>query len=524
MAALQCEICGGKLMAKSGGLFECEFCGMQYDKLRIQEMVQEIKGTVKVEGTVQVTGAVKVEGSATKESLLKNAFVKLEERNWRDANSRFEQVLDIDPECAKAYLGKLMVEKKVNKPDGVASLNEPFEDNANYIKAMRYADDDLRSTLSGYLETVYKRNEEVAKRNEEARIAEEHRKEQQRIADEKKSNQNKIKLEPIRKKLQPVQGLLIADAFHTIGLKSDGTVVSVGRNRDGYYYVHNWEDIVAIASSFTHVVGVKSDGTVVAYGNNRNNQCDVHSWRNIVAVSAGHDHTIGLKRDGTVVATGRNIYKQCDVRGWKDIVAISAGSNYTVGLKKDGTVIATGDRYGTEGLDSWCNIIAISAGSSHTVGLKADGTVVATGNNSDGECDLNHWEDIVAVSAGGYHTIGLKSDGTVVAAGSNCDGQSKVESWRNIVAVAAGSDHTAGLKSDGTIVVTRYTGFGPDNSERTHVGAMRLFVDYNNISEERILGRQMRQRRSHGLCQHCGGELKGLFSKKCVSCGHPKDY
>lgn len=26
------------------------------------------------------------------------------------------------------------------------------------------------------------------------------------------------------------------------------------------------------------------------------------------------------------------------------------------------------------------------------------------------------------------------------------------------------------------------------------------------------------------VCQHCGGELKGLFSKKCVACGKPKDY
>jgi hypothetical protein len=30
--------------------------------------------------------------------------------------------------------------------------------------------------------------------------------------------------------------------------------------------------------------------------------------------------------------------------------------------------------------------------------------------------------------------------------------------------------------------------------------------------------------RAAGLCQHCGGDLKGLFSKKCVSCGKPKDY
>ena len=70
MAALQCEICGGKLMAKAGGLFECEYCGMQYDKTRIQEMVQEIKGTVQVEGTVEVKGTVKVEGGVNTASLL----------------------------------------------------------------------------------------------------------------------------------------------------------------------------------------------------------------------------------------------------------------------------------------------------------------------------------------------------------------------------------------------------------------------------------------------------------------------
>ena len=61
MAMLKCDICGGKLTAKAGGLFECEYCGMQYDKTRIQEMVQEIKGTVKVEGTVEVKGTVAVD-------------------------------------------------------------------------------------------------------------------------------------------------------------------------------------------------------------------------------------------------------------------------------------------------------------------------------------------------------------------------------------------------------------------------------------------------------------------------------
>ena len=31
MAALKCEICGGGLIGKPGGVFECEYCGVKYD-------------------------------------------------------------------------------------------------------------------------------------------------------------------------------------------------------------------------------------------------------------------------------------------------------------------------------------------------------------------------------------------------------------------------------------------------------------------------------------------------------------
>jgi len=30
--------------------------------------------------------------------------------------------------------------------------------------------------------------------------------------------------------------------------------------------------------------------------------------------------------------------------------------------------------------------------------------------------------------------------------------------------------------------------------------------------------------REYGLCQHCGGEFKGLFNKVCTACGKKKDY
>ena len=71
-----------------------------------------------------------------------------------------------------------------------------------------------------------------------------------------------------------------AGSFHTVGLKSDGTVVAVGDNVDGLCDVEDWTDIVDIASGGYHTVGLKSDGTVVAVGYNGDGQCDVDAWNN----------------------------------------------------------------------------------------------------------------------------------------------------------------------------------------------------------------------------------------------------
>ena len=110
---------------------------------------------------------------------------------------------------------------------------------------------------------------------------------------------------------------IAAGTFHTVGLKSDGTVVACGDNEYGQCDVSGWADIVAVAAGSRHTVGLKSDGTVVACGDNAFGQCDVSGWKDIVAVAAGGRHTVGLKSDGTVVACGYNKNGQCDVSGWK---------------------------------------------------------------------------------------------------------------------------------------------------------------------------------------------------------------
>lgn len=84
------------------------------------------------------------------------------------------------------------------------------------------------------------------------------------------------------------------------GLKADGTVQMA---KWGSYWSskpEDWTDIVAVSIGGDHSVGLKSDGTVVAVGYGAAGG-KLEEWTNIVAVSAGTHYTIGLKPDGTVV-------------------------------------------------------------------------------------------------------------------------------------------------------------------------------------------------------------------------------
>lgn len=267
---------------------------------------------------------------------------------------------------------------------------------------------------------------------------------------------------------------LSSSVFHTVGLHPDGTVTAAGENFTGQCDVSDWTDIAEVAASGlmngiqdgtvvsqNHTLGLRTDGTVVVAGSNPDGACNVSGWTGIVAVSTNPFYTVGLRADGTVLAVGSNENGRCDVSDWTDIVAVSAGTVHTAGLRSDGTVVAAGDNtYGACDVSDWTDIVAVSVGSGHSVGLRADGTVMAAGRNDYGRCDVSDWTDIVAISAGSHHTVGIKSDGTVVAAGDNEYGQCDVSGWTDIVEVSAGEWHTAGLKADGTVVAVGYSDYG----------------------------------------------------------------
>jgi len=276
-----------------------------------------------------------------------------------------------------------------------------------------------------------------------------------------------------------VTPMVVTGGSHTVGLKSDGTVVAVGHNYYGQCDVGGWTDITQVATGGYHTVGLRSDGTVVAVGYDYYGQCDIGGWADIIQITAGYRHTVGLEPDGTVLAVGWNDDGQCNVGSWTDIVQVAAGRYHTVGLKSDGTVVAVGDnQFGQSNVSGWTDITQVAAGDGHTVGLKSDGTVVAVGDNRSGQCDAASWEDITQVAAGYSHTVGLKSDGTVLTVGGNYWGQCNVGSWTDIVQVAAGSSQTVALRSDGTAVGVGYHYFGQCNvSDWTDINQIASYSD-----------------------------------------------
>lgn len=128
----------------------------------MQDLIRGIKKITQADTpkTTVVKETVISGGNANTAPLLKRAFMFLEDGDWISANEYCEKVLDIDPECGEAYLGKLLSELRVRKQESLKDQAEPFDSNNNYQKAIRFADDTLKAELVGCIEHINTRNEQ----------------------------------------------------------------------------------------------------------------------------------------------------------------------------------------------------------------------------------------------------------------------------------------------------------------------------------------------------------------------------
>ena len=220
-----------------------------------------------------------------------------------------------------------------------------------------------------------------------------------------------------------------------------------------------WKNLASILLKSTHSVGLKTDGTVLVSYDDQCYTGNVSSWKDIVQISAYSNHTVGLRADGTVVATGDNDYNQCNVYSWENIVFVLTASNKTIGLKSDGSVVETSSKYSTgqSKLASWKNekdIISIVSDGYDFVGLKKDGTVIFDSSYYD--YNTSNWNGIVSIAmpCKVKCLLALRKNGRVLITGKDTSKYSDVISWRNIIYLSEFNGYVFGIQSDGKIVLS----------------------------------------------------------------------
>ena len=145
-----------------------------YDMSKIGFIQDLIRGIKKVlckdahkESVIEIKDVDMSGGNAG--TLLKRAFMSLEDSDWERADDFCEQVLNLDPENTEAYLGKLLAEFEANNLDSLLDVSISIENSLNYKRILRYANDEIKQRVITINNTIQKKinEKEEAKRKEQ---------------------------------------------------------------------------------------------------------------------------------------------------------------------------------------------------------------------------------------------------------------------------------------------------------------------------------------------------------------------
>ncbi len=325
---------------------------------------------------------------------------------------------------------------------------------------------------------------------------------------------------------------LSAGAGYTMALKADGTLWGWGNNQkeqlgDGTTINRQTPvqestqatDWLSVSAGYFHTLALKTDGTLWGWGENSAGQLgdgsnieksvptqESSKATNWVSIAAGGDHTLALQSNGSLWSWGDNSSGQLgdgsnSSRNSPGLVSsqanewssISVTGSSSIALKTDNTLWGWGNNWygqlGT-GTNSNSNIPikesteepadwVMASSSNHTLARKSDNTLWSWGSNSWGQMgdgtetdslipvqestQATNWTDL---SSGGQHSVALKSDGTLWSWGAGHSGQlgtgtalssttplqemTQATDW---ISISSGGAHTVALKQEGTLWV-----------------------------------------------------------------------
>jgi len=279
-----------------------------------------------------------------------------------------------------------------------------------------------------------------------------------------------------------------------VAIKADGTLWSWGDNTKGQLgdgstsfsrsipakigTDTNW---VAVAAGDFHTLALKTDGSLWAWGENSSGQVGssavvpgnqtvptrIGTEINWAAIAAGGSHSLALRSFYFLWGWGTNGAGQLGNGTIIDAVApvhifvpspfahdnwwthVAAGQSHSSALNVDGELWSWGSNsFGQLGngttvdsdvpvqeVGNATNWVAVAAGNSHTVGRRSDGTLWTWGGNAYGQLGngtgldapdplkIGLDTDWIAAAAGSAHSVAMKANGTVWSWGNNTSGQ-----------------------------------------------------------------------------------------------------
>ena len=169
-----------------------------------------------------------------------------------------------------------------------------------------------------------------------------------------------------------------ASWYHSLGIRSDGTLWGWGENDNGQLglgyqswratipiKVGNATNWAAVSTGHFHTLGLRSDGTLWVWGSNGYGQLglpEIGASENVtsptqlgtdsdwVAIAAGDAHSLAVKSDGSLWSWGANSsgqlglghsstkYTPTAVPGDIEWATVEAEYNYSLGIDRDGTL------------------------------------------------------------------------------------------------------------------------------------------------------------------------------------------
>ena len=437
-------------------------------------------------------------------ALLRRVEMFLEDEDWQGANEYCEKVLDIDPENARAYLGKLMAGLRVRNQADLKNCAQPFDDQKHYEKIQRFGDEALRAELSGYVKHIKERNEEtrlngiynnaksamnaaktvaeylaaarlfdsIDSYRDSAALAKESRRKGAEVEEARKENIYREAVKIFSTAANRNEYSMAAVRFDSIaGYKDSSEQREIAKkrmtifearalmgkgNKDGYYSaittlraVSGFENADELMDNCKREIErIEEEAKKAAAERKRIAEQRKRTLKRALITTA----VVAVLSLAGYLLTIWYIIPEIK---YKKAAELMEAGNYREAI--DAFEALEGHKDSEEQIDA-CNAavydraVAFMEAGNHRMALAEFSAITGYKDSAEQANALRMLLMGGFVSAGGNHTVGLKVDGTVVAVGSNQQGQCDVKSWSDIIAISAGFHHTVGLKADGTAV------------------------------------------------------------------------